>query len=53
MREREFAIWDSRDLAKPLKRETLDSSTGVVTPVFDNDTKILFLAGKVSLRSHL
>jgi len=48
MRERELAIWDVRDLSKPAKRESLDSSTGVIIPLFDNDAKILYLAGKVT-----
>jgi len=48
MRERELAIWDVRDLSKPAKREGLDSSTGVIIPLFDNDAKILYLAGKVT-----
>eukprot|EP01087_Luapelamoeba_hula_P012555 TRINITY_DN3504_c1_g1_i2.p1 TRINITY_DN3504_c1_g1~~TRINITY_DN3504_c1_g1_i2.p1 ORF type:complete len:959 (+),score=181.75 TRINITY_DN3504_c1_g1_i2:34-2910(+) len=46
MREREYAIWDVRDLSKPLKREVLDSSTGVVTPLYDNDARLVYLGGK-------
>lgn len=45
-REREFAIWDVNDLSKPLKRATIDSSTGVLIPLYDADTGIVFLAGK-------
>jgi len=47
MRERKFSLWDSRDLSKPLTTNTLDSSTGVVVPLYDNDARILYLAGKV------
>lgn len=47
MRERKFAIYDSRDLSKPLTTNTLDSSTGIVIPLYDNDARILYLAGKV------
>ena len=39
-------IWDSRNLAEPLKSENLDTSSGVLMPFFDNDTKVLYLAGK-------
>jgi coronin-7 len=44
-RERQFAIWDATDLSKPLKMTTLDSSTGVITPIYDADTNILYIAG--------
>jgi coronin-7 len=46
MRERQWFVWDARALDKPLKRNTIDSSTGVVTPHYDVDTRLLFLAGK-------
>lgn len=32
---------------KPLKLENLDTSSGVMTPYYDFDTKVLFVAGKV------
>jgi len=44
--EREFAIWDPRDFSKPLNRTNLDASSGVIIPLFDPDTNVLFLAGK-------
>jgi len=44
--EREFAIWDSRDLSKALIRTPIDSASGGIMPFFDNDTNVLFLAGK-------
>ncbi|EFA81190.1 WD-40 repeat-containing protein [Heterostelium album PN500] len=44
-RERQISIWDSRDLAKVVKSITLDSSTGIVTPIYDIDTQLLFVAG--------
>jgi len=44
--EREYAIWDARDISKPLARQTLDSSSGLLMPFFDRDTNVLFLAGK-------
>jgi hypothetical protein len=53
MRERKFAVYDSRDLSKPLTTNTLDSSTGIVIPLYDNDARILYLAGKVPPRLHV
>jgi hypothetical protein len=44
--EREFALWDPRDLSKPLLRQTIDSASGILMPFFDKDTNVLFLAGK-------
>jgi len=44
--EREFALWDSRDLSKPLTRQAIDTSSGLLMPFFDRDTNVLFLAGK-------
>lgn len=45
-RDREFAIWDPRAMDSPLARTRIDSSTGVVMPFYDPDTKLLYLAGK-------
>lgn len=44
--ERQFAIWDIDNMYKPLKLENLDTSSGVMTPYYDFDTKVLFVAGK-------
>jgi len=44
--EREYAIWDSKDLSKPLSRQSIDSASGAIMPFFDKDTNVLFLAGK-------
>ena len=53
-REREFAIWDSSNLSQPLKRVTIDSSTGVLIPLVDVDNGIIYLSGKgdSSVRSY-
>ncbi len=45
-RDREIAMWDPRDLSKPLKRQRLDSSTSAIIPVYDIDTNLLFLCSK-------
>jgi len=44
--EREYCLWDPRDFSKPLIRNSVDSASGVLMPFYDNDTSVLFLAGK-------
>ena len=41
------------NMSKPLKMETIDSSSGVLLPYYDYDTRIMFLAGKVMLTDGL
>lgn len=36
------------DLSEPVYEEDLDSSAGVLFPFYDPDTRLLYLAGKVS-----
>lgn len=48
--DRQIAIWKENDLREPIKREMVDSSSGILFPYFDYDTHVLFLAGKVSAR---
>lgn len=45
--DRQYAIWSQHDLNIPLTCETIDSSSGVVFPYYDNDTNMVYLAGKV------
>eukprot|EP01118_Nematostelium_gracile_P018723 TRINITY_DN8435_c0_g1_i1.p1 TRINITY_DN8435_c0_g1~~TRINITY_DN8435_c0_g1_i1.p1 ORF type:complete len:699 (+),score=174.45 TRINITY_DN8435_c0_g1_i1:148-2244(+) len=45
-RDRQFAIWDASNLEKPLKMNIVDSSTGVLEIFWDQDSSLLFLAGK-------
>jgi len=44
--DRQFAIWDPRDLTKAVTAENVDTASGVLMPFYDNDTSVLFLAGK-------
>lgn len=44
--EREYAIWDTRDLSAPLIKKRLDDYAGVPFPYFDDDSKVLYIAGK-------
>lgn len=45
--DRQYAIWDQHDLKKPLAQEIIDSSSGIITPYFDYDTKMV--SGNFSL----
>jgi len=44
--DRQYIVWDAKKLAEPLKSENLDTSSGVLMPFYDNDTNMLYLAGK-------
>lgn len=39
--DRQYSIWDQHDLKNPLHQEVMDSSSGVVSPYFDYDTRIV------------
>jgi len=43
---RQYAIWDTKSLDKPLVTEEIDTSAGLLMPFFDSDLNILYLAGK-------
>ncbi|XP_039310008.1 coronin-7 isoform X3 [Solenopsis invicta] len=45
-RLRQVYIRDLRHLSEPVKTLELDCSTGILMPLFDSDTNMLFLAGK-------
>jgi coronin-1B/1C/6 len=44
--DRQFAVFDLRNMAEPIKSENVDTMSGILMPFFDNDTKMLYLAGK-------
>jgi len=44
--EREYAVWDPKNLKDPLTRTVVDSASGVLLPFYDNDTGVLFMGGK-------
>ncbi|XP_022251440.1 coronin-2B-like isoform X2 [Limulus polyphemus] len=44
--DRQWAVWSQHDLGSPLRMESIDSSSGVLFPYYDHDTKMVFLAGK-------
>jgi len=43
---REVKIWDLKNLSKPLMTEAIDSASGALLPLYDNDTTVLYLCGK-------
>jgi hypothetical protein len=44
---REYAIWDPRNMAQPLlDNQAIDNSAGVICPFYDEDSDVLFMAGK-------
>jgi len=44
--EREFCLYDPRSLTTPLSKQNVDSASGILMPFYDNDTNVLFVAGK-------
>ncbi|KAK7789673.1 hypothetical protein R5R35_011444 [Gryllus longicercus] len=44
--DRQYAVWSQSDLSEPLVMESIDSSSGVLFPYYDHDTRIVYLAGK-------
>jgi coronin-1B/1C/6 len=44
--QRQFKIWDPRQLSSEIKRIDIDQAAGVIMPFYDDDTQIIYLAGK-------
>jgi coronin-1B/1C/6 len=44
--ERQMFLWDGKDWEKPIKEEIIDTSAGIIMPFWDEDSKMLYLAGK-------
>ena len=44
--ERQVALWSGEDLSQCLHLETVDTSSGVLTPLYDPDTSMVYLAGR-------
>mmetsp|Transcript_35983 Transcript_35983/g.62205 ORF Transcript_35983/g.62205 Transcript_35983/m.62205 type:complete len:439 (-) Transcript_35983:316-1632(-) len=44
--QRQIKIWDPRNLGAALKTEKIDQAAGVIIPYYDEDTSVLYLAGK-------
>ncbi|XP_059808953.1 coronin-2B isoform X3 [Hypanus sabinus] len=43
---RQIALWDQEDLSMPIKEEEIDGLSGLLFPFYDDDTHMLYLAGK-------
>ncbi|NXW77506.1 coronin-2A [Hirundo rustica] len=43
---RQIALWDQNDLSVPLLEEDLDGSSGLLFPIYDSDTHMLYVVGK-------
>nr|KAG5700277.1 hypothetical protein BaRGS_022904 [Batillaria attramentaria] len=46
MSERQYALWNEKDLSKPVTLEEIDSSNGVMFIFYDPDTSMVYLCGK-------
>jgi len=43
---REVKIWDMKNLEQPLHVEKIDTAAGVLMPMYDVDTNVIYLCGK-------
>jgi coronin-1B/1C/6 len=44
--ERQFMMWDLRNMGTPLVTENIDTAAGLIMPFYDADLNILYLGGK-------
>ena len=44
--ERQVAIWDRKNLTKPLKTAELDTATGSLLPLYEEGSSLIYLGGK-------
>lgn len=45
-KSREVKVWDLKNLSQPLTTEVIDTSSGALLPLYDQDTNVLYLCGK-------
>lgn len=43
---REMKVWDIKNLSSPLHTEAVDTASGALMPLYDQDTQVLYLCGK-------
>lgn len=43
---REMKVWDLKNLSAPLHVEAVDTASGALMPLYDQDTNVLYLCGK-------
>jgi hypothetical protein len=46
MSERQYALWDGTDLSKSIMMDGLDQGSGLMFVKYDEDTRMVYLAGK-------
>ncbi|KAI9252117.1 hypothetical protein BY458DRAFT_523377 [Sporodiniella umbellata] len=46
LRSRQYALWDTRNMSKALAFSGIDSSTGSLLPLFDEDTETIYLISR-------
>ena len=46
--KRQVRIWDTRSLESPLSQHEIDQSASKLNPFWDEDSRLIFLAGKGS-----
>lgn len=51
-RSREYAVWDARNMAKPFKKTALDTSSGIMLPLYDQDTETMYLVSRGDATIH-
>jgi coronin-1B/1C/6 len=44
--KRHFRVWDPRNMSKEVVNVDIDQAAGVIMPFYDEDTNLLYLAGK-------
>jgi len=44
--ERQYSLWDPRNFTTPMHTENVDTAAGLLMPFYDDDSNVLFLAGK-------
>ena len=44
--DRQIAVWAEDELSAPVKIENIDSSSGILNPVYDHDTNMVYVYGK-------
>lgn len=44
--ERQYFVWDPKQMGKPVEQCDIDQASGVLMPFYDEDTGVLYVAGK-------
>ncbi|ORX77678.1 DUF1900-domain-containing protein, partial [Anaeromyces robustus] len=44
--DRQLFVYDTKNFSTPIVQENIDTSSGVLMPFYDNDTRMIYLAGK-------